>query len=140
MRGATPISYEDAQKLAISIHAPHAGSDGKRALYTLLTTDFNPRSPCGERQRVRLQQWETIWYFNPRSPCGERPKGHPLLLLAEYFNPRSPCGERHNSELRLYSNARFQSTLPMRGATYCIQSATPGNPISIHAPHAGSDD
>ena len=33
----------------------------------------------------------------------------------------------------------FQSTLPMRGATEIYRKLRPGEPISIHAPHAGSD-
>ena len=33
----------------------------------------------------------------------------------------------------------FQSTRPMRGATYTAQRAGPCYEISIHAPHAGRD-
>ena len=81
--------------------------------------NFNPRSPCGERQPLR-GTWEWIlrfqstlplWgatllthsseteasYFNPRSPCGERPELQNILYTLKYdFNPRSPCGERHD--------------------------------------------
>ena len=80
-------------------------------------TDFNPRSPCGERRTGQRQRAGRTLNFNPRSPCGERPRvrgGDGYLprisihaLLAEsdfcasvqyressYFNPRSPCGER----------------------------------------------
>ena len=58
-------------------------------------------------------------HFNPRSPCGERR----LTKLwnckhGTDFNPRSPCGERHDAD-----NAYLRSTA-----------------ISIHAPHAGSDN
>ena len=35
---------------------------------------------------------------------------------------------------------RFQSTLPMRGATKMTTSVMAPYNISIHAPHAGSDD
>ena len=80
-------------------------------------TDFNPRSPCGERPLCADGSPLACRYFNPRSPCGERQfMGHfhslnpPIsihALLAESdsmrpvrlsdrtdFNPRSPCGER----------------------------------------------
>ena len=40
--------------------------------------------------------------------------------------------------LRL-SPCKFQSTLPMRGATYLVRIFTRGDGISIHTPHAGSD-
>ena len=35
----------------ISIHAPRVGSDGKAHVYQTGGLDFNPRSPCGERQQ-----------------------------------------------------------------------------------------
>ena len=57
-----------------------------------------------------------------------------------YFNPHSPCGERLYYQFRKVTAERFQSTLPMRGATIAPpgQSANYSN-ISIHTPHAGSD-
>ena len=38
-----------------------------------------------------------------------------------------------------YADIRFQSTLPMRGATVIQQLAPIISQISIHTPHAGSD-
>ena len=35
-----------------------------------------------------------------------------------YFNPRSPCGERHTSRTHPREACRFQSTLPVWGATH----------------------
>ena len=34
----------------ISIHAPRVGSDVVLSTQSCLATNFNPRSPCGERQ------------------------------------------------------------------------------------------
>ncbi len=77
---------------------------------------FNPRSPCGER-RSPAESYAHPWHFNPRSPCGERPCRMPALVLLFHFNPRSPCGERPIfNDFPDYPN-RFQSTLPLRGAT-----------------------
>ena len=77
---------------------------------------FNPRSPCGERQ-LRPAGAGAGGNFNPRSPCGERhgsmPHGSPL----ENFNPRSPCGERPNATAHAQQHQKFQSTLPVWGAT-----------------------
>ena len=42
-------------------------------------------------------------------------RGFPVLHL--YFNPRSPCGERHGTENAQARHERFQSTLPVWGAT-----------------------
>ena len=84
--------------------------------------DFNPRSPCGERQATQYigksayiisihalhaesdntaaKRAQAGTYFNPRSPCGERRIVMVLKYTHEYFKPGSPCGE-HLSELIL---------------------------------------
>ena len=68
--GQTPRAPQPVQQ--VSIHAPRMGSDaqvprrrsnGQRC--------FNPRSPHGERPRLRWR-WTEILSFNPRSPHGER--------------------------------------------------------------------
>ena len=56
---------------AISIHAPHAGSDVIHPGDVIKLLYFNPRSPCGERPARRGSTLHSI-DFNPRSPCGER--------------------------------------------------------------------
>ena len=101
---------------AISIHAPRAGSDGRQGLSHRQGGNFNPRSPCGERQVSKyVTMVEKISIHAPRAGSDVifpvEGGGHPD------FNPRSPCGER----LCLISHGRtallFQSTLPVRGAT-----------------------
>ena len=101
----------------ISIHAPRGGSDFILRQHIVIQSDFNPRSPWGERPKEMVI---TISGddFNPRSPWGERRASHStniavagisihaprggsdmlVLWLAPtcmYFNPRSPWGERH---------------------------------------------
>ena len=88
--------------LVISIHAPRVGSDLLSNVEVLKLQNFNPRSPCGERHGETLKVFHT-WYFNPRSPCGER-------LCAEVG-----CVECY----------RFQSTLPVWGATRCCDRFSP---------------
>ena len=137
--GATGVYTDGHIQLGISTHAPRVGSDlrrlgpGLRHRAFQLTlpvwgatvlqrevgsygSDFNSRSPCGERLltatlmntlfkfQLTLPVWgatlaqpqdsEYSLYFNSRSPCGERP---PLARWCTYmidFNSRSPCGER----------------------------------------------
>ena len=79
--------------------------------------------------------------FNPRSPCGERPGRSVCSGGGLDFNPRSPCGER----LLLLGGVflcsmRFQSTLPVWGATPGTRPPGICRNISIHAPRVGSDD
>ena len=122
MRGATRLhSYSDCDD-GISTHAPHAGSDEQLLECLIKPSNFNPRSPCGERRTIAdfklklrlisthaphagsdfcsfaflLQPFE----FQPTLPmrgatgpsCSRRPKDHD-------FNPRSPCGERRHEPL-----------------------------------------
>ena len=86
-----------------------------------------------------LTQMAKASNFNPRSPCGERLRyGYGCAGSAD-FNPRSPCGERPRFVATSQPVIRFQSTLPMRGATAVVVPAPFHVGISIHAPHAGSD-
>ena len=163
---------------------PRVGSDVTLIILTLITTkfqstlpvwgatpmqiplpvrpiDFNPRSPCGERQLPALQRG-TDGHFNPRSPCGERhfndvysvllddisihaPRVGSNRFLREAllpgwnFNPRSPCGERPIWGLSGLPEMEFQSTLPVWGATHISFGYRQGGLISIHAPRVGSD-
>ena len=100
---------------------------------------FYPRSPCGERLKIRFLfrlskkflstlslrratflphlSMAQVCYFYPRSPCGER---HPSLsgtAQHTYFYPRSPCGERHWGPIVQLDISTFLSTLSLRRAT-----------------------
>ena len=71
MRGAIGHRAIHRRRVAISTHAPHAGSDRITEDTCCTSVDFNSRSPCGERlQRPAMRG--NMHYFNSRSPCGER--------------------------------------------------------------------
>ena len=79
-------------------------------------------------------------YFNPHSPYGERPRRPSRTVRMRYFNPRSPCGERQqHKKARYHRHSKFQSTLPVWGATGKTAHPTMRGLISIHAPRVGSD-
>ena len=104
-------------------------------------SDFNPRSPHGERRFISdLAMPCTVLFqstlssrratagwphwpvrtrdFNPRSPHGERPRPRPLRWRHRPdFNPRSPHGERHDDWSQKEGWWEFQSTLSSRRAT-----------------------
>ena len=48
--GSDLVYFTLGKVLTISIHAPHAGSDVQMGLKAKVPSDFNPRSPCGERR------------------------------------------------------------------------------------------
>ena len=87
----------DGKTVVISIHAPHAGRDRKSY-------------PC---------RMGGSTYFNPRAPCGARPLVPGIYqLLKNHFNPRTPCGARRQIHQDHRLTMEFQSTRPMRGATW----------------------
>ena len=93
--GSDYIAEHSSVKIGISIHAPRVGSD-----------------PCQATASNRN------WHFNPRSPCGER-RGN----YAEYgeevgISIHAPrVGSDADKTYTLPSGSRFQSTLPVWGAT-----------------------
>ena len=137
--GATVDRDFKDKSTGISIHAPRVGSDaitrrlagttghfnprspcGERLVVSKcppLHFDFNPRSPCGERQPAPSAGWCWRFDFNPRSPCGERLIRLHFSGVKTDFNPRSPCGERRGDGDGEIGGNKFQSTLPVWGAT-----------------------
>ena len=105
----------------ISIHAPRVGSDTDGSHCGGFHLNFNPRSPCGERQhpfaplrspsvfQSTLPVWgatvDLFWVYSyspisihaPRVGSDWRWGGRGPVT--SYFNPRSPCGERRFSDL-----------------------------------------
>ena len=147
--------------MSISIHAPRAGSDRPPHQQPPSVLYFNPCSPCGERLSVIQFLMPTIQFQSmlpvrgatknqvahdsvfrisihaPRAGSdGQRARGRGT---PSYFNPCSPCGERLEHGVFPQSAFRFQSMLPVRGATGQRESVQAGKGISIHAPRAGSD-
>ena len=69
--GATLTLDLEEDISTISIHAPRVGSDWLMIFCMCQIGNFNPRSPCGERPKVKTLPL-FLSHFNPRSPCGER--------------------------------------------------------------------
>ena len=125
--------------VGISIHAPRAGSDpGEVGIINVSGISIHaPRAGSDCKNDTAFYRRN---YFNPRSPCGERQQRQACLHQFYYFNPRSPCGERRKSAYSLRISSKFQSTLPVRGATISTVEYFASQTISIHAPRAGSDN
>ena len=84
MRGATEKTVKRIYlSIQISIHAPRAGSDryprGRRVTGSI---NFNPRSPCGERQQyiVLLQVQSAIYTQSAILSIVNAIKGRRLLI------------------------------------------------------------
>ena len=123
----------------ISIHAPHAGSDLAltRALHKERTISIHAPHAGSDEYFKTAQDRLTISIHAPHAGSDDSAISRATEL--NNFNPRSPCGERRGILLWGWLPPEFQSTLPMRGATGCKTRTAWSYPISIHAPHAGSD-
>ena len=94
MRGATVLSDISRSRCAISIHAPHAGSDNTSCMAQRGGVDFNPRSPCGERPTAGAVRYPTVFISIHAPHAGSDALLHHIPNGGQHFNPRSPCGER----------------------------------------------
>ena len=118
VRGATVGVHRRVYGVLISIHAPRAGRDTAvypRPCYRL---DFNPRAPCGARPSQN-SDFANVGEISIHAPRAGRDEfvGRVLTLYVN-FNPRAPCGAR---PLIIFPGVRgklFQSTRPVRGATW----------------------
>ena len=118
---------------------PARGATGTAARKYQRTTDFNPRSPHGERrfccsltskasefQSTLPARGATIVASGSSSP----------MPFQSTLPARGATSMRWNSSCII---ARFQSTLPARGATHRVAALVAAEAISIHAPRTGSD-
>ena len=182
VRGATAKQHSAVNDLAISIHAPRAGRD-QQGRYDSVFHAISIHAPRAGRDSAAIPHGRRSINFNPRAPCGARQRSSHRRCRDTYFNPRAPCGARlvdiygedaqgtfqstrpvrGATEVKeLFSGtAQFQSTRPVRGATavfvlfitlHLFQSTRPvrgatraalyirvSTEISIHAPRAGRD-
>ena len=100
----------------ISIHAPRTGSDAFPCLAARAYSNFNPRSPHGERLPPTCAR--NLWRnFNPRSPHGERQDRAFLNRRIEISIHAPRTGSDAGKNPSEQSAQKFQSTLPARGAT-----------------------
>ena len=123
----------------ISIHAPLTGSDPPGGAPLVEIKNFNPRSPYGERRYICSLSLLML-IISIHAPL----TGSDILRIGcngacRDFNPRSPYGERPPGSTSPVGGKRFQSTLPLRGATQKIADIDVSAKISIHAPLTGSD-
>ena len=123
---------ESPQRIAISIHAPHARSDlserppsrrrGKFQSTLLMRgatiadadsrtpVDISIHAPHARSDAGGTKSRQNKDYFNPRSSCEERRGWRALAMRRAYFNPRSSCEERRRclvyNGYRQYFNPR----------------------------------
>ncbi len=102
-------------------------------------SNFNPRSPCGERQT----EWNSFYEAVIISIHALRVESDAYHLRRKFpdihFNPRSPCGERLAGRSYPLDQSLFQSTLSVWRATFRTPPFNLSCVISIHALRVESD-
>ena len=119
---------------------PLRGATGSWTTPSIFIGYFNPHSPCGERRTLKRVN-PKILSISIHTPLAGSDISTPVNSSRKYdFNPHSPCGERQFSRSYKLTYDKFQSTLPLRGATESDGNEQFYVLISIHTPLAGSDD
>ena len=123
----------------ISIHAPIAGCDpicgSSKSMFSKFQSTHPLRGATVIRQRDSILF--TISIHAPLAGCDQRrPRSR---ITINNFNPRTPCGVRLRFDRVLRRAPVFQSTHPLRGATFAGRYVVFRFFISIHAPLAGCD-
>ena len=161
-RGATISRRFGFPRRLISIHAPRTGSDAGASRVRARGSDFNPRSPHGERRAgggvfrraliISIHAPRTgsdlfVPAFHPPRPISiHAPRTGSDLVVAAHqpLHVISIHAPRTGSDLAgkrgEETSILFQSTLPARGATSFAQRLQGSLGISIHAPRTGSDE
>ena len=78
----------------ISIHAPLAGRDFDDRDGKVVYNHFNPRAPCGARQKQFEQLFKAYTFQSTRPLRGATLSTCPGSRCRLDFNPRAPCGAR----------------------------------------------
>ena len=162
LRGATVRLHGAIREFIISIHAPLAGCDLARhqlqCRRQILISIHAPLAGCDQLTPENVGAVD-ISIHAPLAGCDQKAaaatKGICISIHAplagcditaenkkeeqDYFNPRTPCGVRRSSASAGRSTAAFQSTHPLRGATFRGRFLRHRADISIHAPLAGCD-
>ena len=125
----------------ISIHAPLAGCDAIGAIVRQRAAAISIHAPLAGCDHASQTGHGGICHFNPRTPCGVRHRVRMTVFkrwLISIHAPLAGCDIMRTLAMR--GQAIFQSTHPLRGATFMAQRTAPqGKGISIHAPLAGCD-
>ena len=83
---------------------------------------FQSTLPLRGATRLEARRLLICTDFNPRSPCGERLGNQQTMQLADIFQSTLPLRGATAPYAVLECSCLFQSTLPLRGATITLPS------------------
>jgi len=138
--GSDPGDDERRVSLKISIHAPHAGSDGHFNMRGTHHDDFNPRSPRGERHDVQDVAEEAI-IISIHAPHAGSDHCGCVCAVNVVISIHAPHAgsDRQPADQPRRRRKHFNPRSPRGERRHGRPTRTSCSSISIHAPHAGSD-
>ena len=160
VRGATSRPSWTARTSGVSIHAPRAGRDqGAKNIAVLCerfqstrpvrgATQFDGKGIClhlvsihaprAGRDSLMLHLARITKCFNPRAPCGARPRTCDMCgALSSFQSTRPVRGATYRSSTPM-TFPMFQSTRPVRGATQNIFSTSESEKFQSTRPVRGA--
>ena len=138
MGGATSTTGETRNMDRFQSTLPVGGATSKRCANPITTSNFNPRSPWGERLLLETPA-ATAPLFQSTLPVGGATPEFRGYKAEQEFQSTLPVGGATGVEIETYRPKVFQSTLPVGGATLYVRRIYSVIHISIHAPRGGSD-
>ena len=138
-RGATRDGIVITEGAHISTHAPRTGSDWLRHPTKPEMTDFNPRSPHGERHYSALPI-VPLYAFQPTLPARGATRNVRRAESAERISTHAPrTGSDCTSAATPLRNPHFNPRSPHGERQSCGRGKRMPKEISTHAPRTGSD-
>ncbi len=138
LRGTSRACMRRGRAGRISIHVPLAGNVRLYSRSGRCHTHFYPRSPCGERQLLALENYlpQDISIHVPLA--GNVARWAEIAAGVSDFYPRSPCGERPSHHLKSDCGSPISIHVPLAGNVGGETMPYDIGPISIHVPLAGN--
>ena len=116
--GATTRSRGARRPEDISIHAPRGGSDMDIFFCPKSVLKISIHAPRGGSDSFAPERYQRYSNFNPRSPWGERHFSTDFPFWSDGFQSTLPVGGATSITGSDRFSTSFQSTLPVGGATY----------------------
>ena len=139
-RGATGRRAQDGRRHAISIHAPRTGSDARRTPSSR-QRQISIHAPRTGSDTAMPFSDSSHTNFNPRSPHGERLLSCDWAYFAALFQSTLPARGATAEAIKAFSLSDVISIhAPRTGSDRTCSTPRSGSVIiSIHAPRTGSD-
>ena len=123
----------------VSIHAPRAGRDITLIFVKEINDSFNPRAPCGTRQRTSLLLYWRFMFQSTRPVRDATSQGVPTEIYypVSIHAPRAgrdykPNHDQHHQQVSIHA--------PRAGRDDKAAKIVKQAEVSIHAPRAGRDE